>query len=140
MSGAQGADVLLLAAGFGKRLEPLTVNTPKPLLEVGDKPLIAWNLELIARSGFSRVFINLHHLGERISEFVGDGSHWGLSVEYSKEDPILETGGAIKNIEHKLREPYLITLNSDILLGPDFSLARILEAHCQAFDLECPVD
>ena len=123
------ADVLLLAAGFGKRLRPLTDSIPKPLVAVGGRPLIDRNLELIARSGLPKVFINLHYLGQKIRDYVDDGSRWGLEVVYSEEPILLDTGGAIKNIEPQLQQPQLITVNSDLLIGPDFSLNQPFAAH-----------
>jgi NDP-sugar pyrophosphorylase family protein len=122
-------DVLLLAAGFGKRLGELTKDKPKPLVEVGGKPLIDWNLELLAHHGIEQVVINLHYLGEKIREHVGDGSSWGLSVVYSEEPVLLDTGGAIKNIEPLLKHQNLLTFNSDIILGTDFPLREVLDAH-----------
>lgn len=123
------ADVLLLSAGFGERLKPITDTLPKPLVKVGGRTMIDRNLELIARSGFKKVFINLHHLGSQIREFVGDGSAWGLSVVYVEEEKLLDTGGAIKNIESQLRHRHLVTVNSDILIGPDLDLNVILKSH-----------
>lgn len=122
-------DVLLLSAGFGSRLRPLTDTCPKPLIPVAGKPLLVWNLELLARSGFSRVFINLHYLGEMIREFVGDGSTWGLHVEYSDEPLLLDTGGAIKAIESRLQSDLLLTLNSDILVDAAFPFEDLLHFH-----------
>ncbi len=132
----KGCEILLLAAGFGERLRPITDHTPKPLIKVGGKTLIERNLELIARSGFHRVVNNLHWHGEKIRNFVGDGSRWNLAVEYSEEDPILDTGGAIKQIQHRLTEPVLMTINSDILVGPDCDLNAFLRAHVE--NIESP--
>lgn len=123
------ADVLLLAAGFGKRLQAVSDGLPKPLVPFCGKPLIEWNLELIARSGFKRVFVNLHYRGEQILDFVGDGSSWGLEVICVNENPILETGGAIANIRSQIKTPQLITLNSDAIFDPKFSLRTVLEHH-----------
>jgi MurNAc alpha-1-phosphate uridylyltransferase len=78
---------MILAAGYGKRLRPLTDHIPKPLVPVGGKPLIVHHLEKIANSGISEVVINLGHLGSKIPEFIGDGSNWGLSINYSDEGP-----------------------------------------------------
>ncbi len=122
-------DLLLLAAGFGKRLKPLTDSVPKPLIPVGGKPIIDWNLELISRSGVDEIFINLHYLPELIRSYVGDGSKWGLRVQYVYEPVILDTGGAIKNIEPFLKHKTLLTVNSDIVVGPDFSLENLLRKH-----------
>ena len=124
-------DVLLLSAGFGTRLKPLTDSIPKPLVEVGGKPLIAWSLELIAEAGFKRVFINLHYLADKIKDYVGDGSRWGMEVVYFFEEEILGTGGAIKNVESHLQSDNLLTLNSDILFANDFSIADLCLAHCE---------
>lgn len=128
----QNADLLILAAGFGTRLGSITEQQPKALVAVGGKPLIVWNIELAAAAGFKRIFINLHYLGERIRSALGDGSRWGLCIEYSDEQPqILDTGGAIRNIEHLLAHDLLITMNCDALLGRDFSLSGLLGAHRQ---------
>jgi mannose-1-phosphate guanylyltransferase len=123
------ADVLLLCAGFGTRLRPLTESTPKPLLQVGGRALIDHNLRMIARSGFRRVFVNVHYLAEQIIEYVGDGSRWGLEAKCVYEPVILDTGGAVRNIEKFLEHEFLITVNSDVLLGLDFSLRAVLDAH-----------
>ena len=87
---------MVLAAGFGNRLRPLTDHTPKPLLPIGGKPMIVHHLEKLAAAGFKEVVINLGHLGHKIPKALGDGSSWGLSIAYSDEgaDP-LETGGGL---------------------------------------------
>ena len=76
---------MILAAGYGKRLRPLTDHTPKPLVPVGGKPLIVHHLEKIAQAGITEVVINLGHLGSKIPQALGNGSAWGLSIEYSDE-------------------------------------------------------
>ena len=124
-------EVLLLAAGFGKRLRPMTDSTPKPMLEVGGKPLIEWNLMLLQSSSFKRVFINLHHHGGQIRQFVGDGARWGLAVEYSEEPLLLDTGGGIKNIESRMTSSRLVVVNSDTLVGKDFSFQALLAEHAK---------
>ncbi len=130
----QRADLLILAAGFGKRLGELTSSRPKALIEVGGKPLIFWNIELAAASGFKKIFINLHYLPEQIRQAVGDGSEWGVDIVFSEEQPIiLDTGGAIKNIESKLEHSQLVTMNCDTLVGRNFSLNALLDRH-QEFD------
>ncbi len=122
-------DAFLLSAGFGKRLKALTTATPKPLVLLHGRPLIDWNLELLSRSGFRRVFVNLHYLGEQIADFLGDGSRWGVEILYSREPILLDTGGGIKNIEHRLQSEALVTINSDVLLGRDFDYQKLLNAH-----------
>ena len=76
---------MLLAAGYGNRLRPLTDHTPKPLLPIGGKPMIVHHLKKLADAGFKEVVINLGHLGEKIPQALGDGSIWGLSISYSDE-------------------------------------------------------
>lgn len=115
---------MILAAGLGTRLRPLTHTIPKPLLPVGGVPLIVWNLLLLKRHGFRHVVINLHHLGPMIEQALGTGEKFGMRIMYSNEPVILGTGGGIKQAEsHFSGEPVLI-LNGDTLVELD------LEALC----------
>lgn len=123
------ADVLLLAAGFGKRLLPLTQSKPKPLIEVNGKPLLDYAIDMAVRSGVKRLIINLHYCPDQIRAHVGTGESRGIEVLYSYEPTVLDTGGAIKNIESLLTHDVLMTVNSDTLFGPDFSLAPVLQQH-----------
>lgn len=125
----QTFDVLLLSAGFGKRLAPLTDCVPKPLIEVAGKPLIAWQLEMLKRSGVERIFVNLHYLGQSIVDYVGDGARWGLEVSYSWEPAILETGGGIKKIAREMKTEHLLTVNCDLFLDPGFTLDALLDRY-----------
>lgn len=110
---------MILAAGLGTRLRPLTHTIPKPLLPVGGVPLIVWNLLLLKRHGFRQVVINLHHLGPMIEQALGTGSKFGIRIIYSNEQVILGTGGGIKQAEpHFSGEPVLI-LNGDTLVELD---------------------
>ena len=86
---------MILAAGRGERMRPLTDTLPKPLIEVRGKPLVEWHLERIAAAGIRDVVINVSHLAERIMDALGDGRRWGLSIAWSREDPPLETAGGI---------------------------------------------
>ena len=119
--------VMLLAAGRGERLRPLTDELPKALVEAGGKPLIGWHLERLAAAGFRDAVINVSHLGERIIERIGDGVRYGLRVKYSRERERLETAGGIANARHLLgREPFLL-VNADVYCECDFSsLMRIV--------------
>jgi MurNAc alpha-1-phosphate uridylyltransferase len=111
---------MLLAAGRGERLRPLTNTVPKALVEVGGKPLIAWHLERLAASGAREVVINVSHLGERIVERLGDGARYGLRIAYSREPEPLETAGGIAQALHLLaKEPFLL-VNADIFCECDF--------------------
>jgi MurNAc alpha-1-phosphate uridylyltransferase len=88
---------MLLAAGRGERMRPLTDRTPKPLLEVGGKPLIAWHIENLVRAGILEIVINHAHLGAQIEKALGDGSQFGAHIQYSPEASALETAGGIAN-------------------------------------------
>lgn len=116
---------MLLAAGRGERLRPLTDSIPKALVEAGGKPLIAWHLERLARAGIRDAVINVSHLGERIVERIGDGARFGLRISYSRERERLETAGGIANALGLLgREPFLL-VNADVYCECDF--ARLLK-------------
>ena len=106
---------MILAAGRGERMRPLTDTCPKPLLPVGGKPLIAWHLERLAAAGFRDVIINHAHLGSLIERELGDGGAWGLSIRYSAEPPgALETAGGIAQAMSMLgTEPFLV-INGDV--------------------------
>lgn len=110
---------MILAAGLGTRLRPLTDGVPKPLLPVGGTPLIVWNLLLLRRHGFRDVVINLHYLGPMIEEALGDGSRFGLRITYSKETTILGTGGGIKQAEPYFDGEPVLVLNGDTLVELD---------------------
>ena len=108
--------VMILAAGRGERMRPLTDTVPKPLLAVGGKPLIVWHLEHLARAGLREVVINHAHLGAQIEDALGDGSRWGLAIAYSPEpEGALEAAGGIANALPLLGhdEPFLV-INGDI--------------------------
>jgi MurNAc alpha-1-phosphate uridylyltransferase len=122
---------MILAAGRGERMRPLTDNTPKPLLKVGGKPLIVWHLERLARASFKQVVINHAHLGEQIEQALGDGGQWGLHIKYSPEKVALETAGGIANALHLLgSEPFLV-VNGDIYTEIDFK-STALQANIHA--------
>ena len=88
---------MILAAGLGTRLRPLTDTIPKPLLPVGGTPLVLWNLLLLRANGIQEVIINLHYLGAMIEEALGDGSRWNMRITYSYEPELLGTGGGAEN-------------------------------------------
>jgi NDP-sugar pyrophosphorylase family protein len=115
---------MILAAGLGSRLRPLTNTIPKPLLPIAGTPLIVWNLLLLKRHGFRDVIINLHHLGPMIEQALGNGSKYGLRIYYSHEPVILGTGGGIKQAEPNFSGEPVLVLNSDTLFELD------LEALC----------
>ncbi|MCF6206057.1 MAG: nucleotidyltransferase family protein [Sulfurovum sp.] len=114
---------MILAAGLGTRMRPLTDHTPKPLLKVGGIPLIVWHLEKLAHYGFKEVVINIAHLGYKIPEALGDGSEWGLKIIYSdeQEEGCLESaGGIVKALPHLSDSDPFLVVNGDIWTDYDF--------------------
>lgn len=120
---------MILAAGRGERLRPLTDTTPKPLLEVAGKPLIEHHLEKLAAAGFRELVINLSHLGEQIQDTLGDGSRQGLKIHYSAEPPgALGTGGGIKQALPLLGDAPFAIINGDVFTS--YPLARLRAIKC----------
>jgi len=115
---------MILAAGRGERMRPLTDHTPKPLLSVGGKRLIEYHLEALARAGFEEVVINHAHLGEQIEQALGDGRRYGLAIRYSAEGSALETGGGIFRALPLLGEAPFLVINGDIWCDYPYSRLR----------------
>ena len=115
---------MILAAGRGNRMRPLTDHTPKPLLKVGGKPLIVWHLENLAKAGFTEIVINQAYLGQQIEDMLGNGAQWGVSIQYSAEGSALETAGGIAKALSLLgSEPFLV-VNGDVFIRMDFAQLR----------------
>jgi MurNAc alpha-1-phosphate uridylyltransferase len=117
---------MILAAGRGERLRPLTDHTPKPLIDVRGKPLIAWHLEALARAGFEDVVINLSWLGAQIRERLGCGADFSLRIEYSEEPQALETAGGIQQALPLLGDEFIV-VNGDVFTDFDFARLRDVE-------------
>ena len=115
---------MILAAGKGERLRPLTLHTPKPLVRAGDKPLIEYHLEALAAAGFTQVVINHAWLGQQIEDWLGDGSRFGLEIRYSPEGEPLETGGGIYRALPLLGDEPFVVVNGDIWTDYDFARLR----------------
>ena len=125
---------MILAAGRGERMRPLTDTTPKPLLKVHNKPLILWHIENLAKAGFREIVINVAYLGEQIISYLGDGSRWGVKIFYSNEaEESLETAGGIKKALPLLGEETFLVLNGDIFcnypFNPNLQLKEGIKAH-----------
>src|SRR5262249_47345306 len=118
---------MVLAAGRGTRLAPLTDQLPKPLMPVAGTPLLARILEFLRAGGIDEVVINLHHLGALIEQEIGDGTRFGLRVRYSWEPQILDTGGGIKQAEPLLAGEPFVVANGDSLL--ELPLRDVIEFH-----------
>lgn len=120
---------MILAAGRGERLRPLTDTIPKPLLDAGGKSLIEYHLERLALAGFREVVINLAHLGDMIRDTLGNGSTWGMNIHYSQEPPgALDTGGGIEQALPLLGESPFAIINGDVF--SQYPLARLRAIKC----------
>lgn len=115
---------ILLAAGLGKRMRPLTESVPKPLLKVGEHTLIEHQLMGLARAGIGRVAVNLFHLGDMIREALGDGSRFGLEIAYSPECELLDTAGGIVQALPLLEGDAFIVTNADVWTDFDYANLR----------------
>lgn len=111
--------VVILAGGKGTRLRPLTYQIPKPMIPVQSKPFLLHQLELVKSFKINQVLLLVSYLGEQIESYFGDGSKFGLRIEYSYEEIPLGTGGALKNAEDKLSDEFLL-LNGDTFLPIDY--------------------
>ena len=124
---------MLLAAGRGERMRPITDSTPKPLVQVGGRPLIAWHLAALARAGIREVVINLSWLGAQVRATLGDGRDYGVLITYSDEGPVpLETGGGIFRAVPLLGPGPFLVVNADIWTDIDFAAVALEEqAHAR---------
>ena len=113
--------VFLLAAGLGRRLLPHTANKPKCLIDIGGKPLLSWHVEKLKSFGIDNLIINLFHKGEQIENFLGDGSKWGINIEYVYEKELLGTGGGIGNALSSIGSEPFIVMSGDVWTDFDFS-------------------
>ena len=111
---------MILAAGRGSRLAPLTDHTPKPMLPIQGRPLIDWQIQWLIQAGIREFVINLHHLGEQIEAHLGNGEDHGVDIQYSHEVDLLETGGGIKHALPLLGSEPIVLLNGDIWTDFDF--------------------
>jgi len=116
---------MILAAGLGKRMRPLTDHTPKPLLRVGGKPLLEYHIERLVAAGFNELVINVAHLGQQIVEYCGSGSQWGADIVFSPEQEPLETAGGIVRALPLLGDSAFAVVNGDI--WTDYPFERLRE-------------
>lgn len=113
-------DAVLMAGGEGKRLRPLTENTPKPLLRVGDKPIIEYNIDRLAQVGVKHLHLSINYLGEQLEEYFGDGSSKSVHINYIREDKPLGTIGSVLLVDEFTHDDILV-MNSDLLTNIDFA-------------------
>lgn len=116
---------MILAAGLGKRMRPLTDTLPKPLLSVGGKPLLIYHLDRLCERGVTDLVINTAYLGDKIEAALGDGSAWGVSITYSREQEPLETGGGLLQALPLLGDEPFLLINGDI--WTDYPFERLLD-------------
>jgi len=115
---------MILAAGKGERLRPLTLHTPKPLVRAADVPLIEYHVKALVAAGFTQLVINHAWLGEQIEAYLGDGSRFGAQIQYSAEGEPLETGGGIHHALPLLGDAPFLVVNGDIWTDYDFASLR----------------
>ncbi len=114
------ATAILMAGGEGKRLRPLTENTPKPLLLVGDKPIIEYNIDRLIQVGIKRVVLSINYLGEQLEAYFSNGSEKGISIEYVRENKPMGTVGSVLLVD-QIEHDDIIVMNSDLLTNIDFA-------------------
>jgi len=110
----------ILAAGKGSRFRPFTLNTPKPLFKIKQKPLIVWHIERLQAAGYKEIVINLSALGDQIKALLGNGSEYGVEIHYSEEAELLGTGGGVGNALSLLGKEPFILLSGDVWTDFDF--------------------
>ncbi len=118
---------VILAGGRGTQLRPYTYEIPKPLLPVKGTPILEHLILQLKKNGITEIIIAISYLGEKIKDYFGDGSKWGVSIEYSEETDNLQTGGAVKKIKDKLNEESFLVIHGDILT--DISFADLIQYH-----------
>lgn len=123
----------ILAGGLGTRLKPLTLNIPKPMVPVHQKPFLEYIVRWVARSGSKRFLLLVGYLGEQIEEYFGDGGKWGVELQYSYESTPMGTAGALKQAERLLEERFLL-LNGDTFLPIDYAsfASDFIQSDCEA--------
>ena len=120
---------MVLAAGQGTRLRPVTDNLPKALVRVAGRPMIEYPLMLLKHYGIHEIVINLHHFGEQIEAHLGDGRRLGLQISYSKEQRLLDSGGALRRAKPFFNGETFLVINTDVLI--DLPLSKVLDFHKQ---------
>jgi N-acetyl-alpha-D-muramate 1-phosphate uridylyltransferase len=123
---------MILAAGLGNRMRPLTDHTPKPLLMAGGKPLIGWQIERLRAAGFTDLVINHAHLGQQLEDALGDGAAWGVQIAWSREGEPLETAGGIATALPLLGDAPFVVTNGDVFVGFDYARLHAVLAQMAA--------
>jgi dTDP-glucose pyrophosphorylase/CBS domain-containing protein len=124
--------VFIMAGGFGKRLKPLTNNCPKPMLKLGDKPILEHIIQNFIDSGFEDFYISTHYMPEVIMDYFDNGNKWGVSIQYVHEENALGTGGALSLLPNEISKEPLILINGDVVTSVNFEL--LLKYHYEHKD------
>jgi NDP-sugar pyrophosphorylase family protein len=118
---------MILAAGVGSRLDPLTRNVPKPLVPIINRPVMEYLIELLVRHGFTEIMVNLHYLGDQIAAYFEDGSRWGAHIHWAYEDRLWGDAGSLKRAEDFFKDETFLVIGGDDLT--DMDLSRLLKTH-----------
>ena len=118
---------MILAAGVGSRLDPLTRNVPKPLVPILNRPVMEYLIELLKKHGFNEIMVNLHYLGDQIEAYFGNGSRWGVEIHWSKEDKLHGDAGSLKRVEEFFKDDTFIVIGGDDLT--DMDLTKLVKTH-----------
>ncbi|HLH79988.1 MAG TPA: NDP-sugar synthase [Chthonomonas sp.] len=118
---------MILAAGVGSRLDPLTRNVPKPLVPIVNRPVMEYLIELLVRHGFTEIMVNLHYLGDQIAAYFEDGSRWGAHIHWAYEDRLWGDAGSLKRAEDFFKDETFLVIGGDDLT--DMDLSRLLKTH-----------
>lgn len=118
---------MILAAGVGSRLDPLTRNVPKPLVPILNRPVMEYLIELLKKHGFDEIMVNLHYLGNQIESYFGDGSRFGVKIHWSHEDQLWGDAGSVKRVEDFFKDDTFIVIGGDDLT--DMDLTKLVKTH-----------
>jgi NDP-sugar pyrophosphorylase family protein len=118
---------MILAAGVGSRLDPLTRNVPKPLVPIVNRPVMEYLLELLKKHSFTDIMVNVHYLGDAIERYFGDGSKWGVNISWSREDQLWGDAGSLKRVEEFFKDETFLVIGGDDLT--DMDLTKLIRTH-----------
>src|SRR5579871_3703220 len=118
---------MILAAGVGSRLDPLTRNVPKPLVPIINRPVMEYLVELLKKHGFDEIMVNLHYLGDQIEGYFGDGSRWGVHIHWSREEKLWGDAGSLKRVEEFFKDETFLVIGGDDLT--DMDLSKLVKTH-----------
>lgn len=118
---------MILAAGVGSRLDPLTRNVPKPLVPILNRPVMEYLVELLKKHGFDEIMVNVHYLGDQIEAHFGDGSRWGVDIHWSREERLWGDAGSVKRVQDFFKDETFLVIGGDDLT--DMDLTRLVTTH-----------